>query len=169
MSELNANGGIQPLMKTLLEEGLLHGECLTVTGQSLAENLSSVMPYENNQDIIKAFDNPIKRNSHLRILYGNLAKEGIYVCGAVAVELCLRSCGCSAVTVKLWLWSCGFPELCLRTCDFAAVVVKLYLWSCDCGAVVPELWLWSCGAVAVACGAVSVIVTVEMWLVELWQ
>ena len=76
MSELNANGGIQPLMKTLLEEGLLHGECLTVTGQSLAENLSSVMPYENNQDIIKAFDNPIKRNSHLRILYGNLAKEG---------------------------------------------------------------------------------------------
>ena len=76
MSELNANGGIQPLMKTLLEEGLLHGECLTVTGQSLAENLSSVMPYEKNQDIIKAFDNPIKRNSHLRILYGNLAKEG---------------------------------------------------------------------------------------------
>ena len=76
MSELNANGGIQPLMKTLLEEGLLHGECLTVTGQNLAENLSSVMPYENNQDIIKAFDNPIKRNSHLRILYGNLAKEG---------------------------------------------------------------------------------------------
>ena len=76
MSELNANGGIQPLMKTLLKEGLLHGECLTVTGQSLAENLSSVMPYENNQDIIKAFDNPIKRNSHLRILYGNLAKEG---------------------------------------------------------------------------------------------
>ena len=76
MSELNANGGIQPLMKTLLEEGLLHGECLTVTGLSLAENLSSVMPYENNQDIIKAFDNPIKRNSHLRILYGNLAKEG---------------------------------------------------------------------------------------------
>ena len=76
MSELNANGGIQPLMKTLLDKGLLHGDCLTVTGKTLSENLSLVKPYELNQDIIKEFDSPIKANSHLRILYGNLAEEG---------------------------------------------------------------------------------------------
>jgi len=76
MSELNANGGIQPLMKTLLDKGLLHGDCLTVTGKTLSENLSLVKPYELHQDIIKEFDSPIKANSHLRILYGNLAEEG---------------------------------------------------------------------------------------------
>ena len=76
MSELNANGGIQPLMKTLLEKGLLHGECLTVTGKTLAENLAEIKPYDADQDIIKSFNNPIKVNSHLRILYGNLAKDG---------------------------------------------------------------------------------------------
>ena len=76
MSELNANGGIQPLMKTLLDKGLLHGECLTVTGNTLAENLSNVKPYEDNQNIIRSFENPIKSTSHLRILYGNLASEG---------------------------------------------------------------------------------------------
>ena len=76
MSELNANGGIQPLMKTLLDKGLLHGECLTVTGNTLAENLSNVTPYADNQNIIRSFENPIKSTSHLRILYGNLASEG---------------------------------------------------------------------------------------------
>ncbi|MDA9146589.1 dihydroxy-acid dehydratase [Gammaproteobacteria bacterium] len=76
MSELNANGGIQPLMKTLLEKGLLHGDCMTVTGKIISENLSQIRPYESNQKIIKAFDDPIKANSHLRILYGNLASEG---------------------------------------------------------------------------------------------
>ena len=76
MSELNANGGIQPLMKTLLEKGLLHGDCITVTGKTISENLSQIRPYEPNQKIIKAFDDPIKANSHLRILYGNLASEG---------------------------------------------------------------------------------------------
>ena len=76
MSELNANGGIQPLMKMLLEKGLLHGDCLTVTGKTLAENLESIQPYNDKQQIIRGFENPIKENSHLRILYGNLAKEG---------------------------------------------------------------------------------------------
>jgi dihydroxy-acid dehydratase len=76
MSELNANGGIQPLMKTLLEKGLLHGDCLTVTGKTLSENLSHVKAYESHQKIIKEFDSPIKSSSHLRILYGNLASEG---------------------------------------------------------------------------------------------
>ena len=76
MSELNANGGIQPLMKTLLDKGLLHGECITVTGNTLAENLSNFKPYADNQNIIRSFENPIKSTSHLRILYGNLASEG---------------------------------------------------------------------------------------------
>ena len=76
MSELNANGGIQPLMKMLLKKGLLHGDCLTVTGKTLAENLESIQPYNDKQKIIRGFENPIKENSHLRILYGNLAKEG---------------------------------------------------------------------------------------------
>ncbi|MCH9784046.1 MAG: dihydroxy-acid dehydratase, partial [Gammaproteobacteria bacterium] len=73
MSELVAIGGIQPLMKTLLDAGLLHGGCLTVTGKTLAENLESVAPYPEEQDIIHALDQPIKKDSHLRILYGNLA------------------------------------------------------------------------------------------------
>ena len=75
MSELNSSGGIQPLMKLLLEKGLLNGECLTVTGKSLKDNLKNIKPYENN-DIIKSFENPIKNDSHLRILYGNLASDG---------------------------------------------------------------------------------------------
>jgi dihydroxy-acid dehydratase len=76
MSELIHIGGIQPLMKTLLQEGLLHGECLTVTGKTLAQNLKSVKPYPKGQDIVRAFSNPIKPDSHLVVLYGNLAPEG---------------------------------------------------------------------------------------------
>ena len=75
MSELNASGGIQPLMKTLLEKGLLNGDCITVTGKTIRENLEDISSYQNN-DIIKDFEDPIKKDSHLRILYGNLAKEG---------------------------------------------------------------------------------------------
>lgn len=76
MSELIVIGGIQPLMKTLLDAGLLHGECLTVTGKTLADNLANVPPYPSGQKIIRGFDNPIKKNSHLVILKGNLAPEG---------------------------------------------------------------------------------------------
>jgi len=76
MSELIKIGGIQPLMKMLLNEGLLHGDCLTVTGKTLAQNLKSVKPYPKHQDIVHAFSNPIKPDSHLVILYGNLAAEG---------------------------------------------------------------------------------------------
>ena len=75
MSELNANGGIQPLMKSLLYKGMLHGNCLTVTGNSLEENLKDIEPYKDEK-IIKSLDNPIKSDSHLRVLYGNLAKDG---------------------------------------------------------------------------------------------
>lgn len=76
MSELIAIGGIQPLMRMLLDKGLLHGDCMTVTGKTLAQNLKSVKPYSQRQKIIRSFDNPIKKDSHLVILYGNLAPEG---------------------------------------------------------------------------------------------
>jgi dihydroxy-acid dehydratase len=76
MSELIDIGGIQPLMKTLLEEGLLHGDCLTVTGRTLAENLADVAPYPEGQKIIRPLSDPVKKDSHLVILYGNLAPGG---------------------------------------------------------------------------------------------
>ncbi len=76
MSELIEIGGIQPLMKRMLDRGLLHGDCLTVTGKTLAENLADVADYPTGQDIIRDFDNPIKADSHLSILYGNVAPEG---------------------------------------------------------------------------------------------
>lgn len=76
MSELVAIGGIAPLMKRLLNKGLLHGDCLTVTGNTVAENLSKVADYPPQQEIIQPFENPIKADSHLRILYGNLAPTG---------------------------------------------------------------------------------------------
>jgi len=76
MSELIAIGGIQPLMKTLLDEGLLHGDCLTVTGKTMAENLARVEPYPAGQKVIRPFSDPIKPDSHLVILYGNLAPQG---------------------------------------------------------------------------------------------
>src|SRR6266850_1581398 len=76
MSELVAIGGIRPLMKTLLDAGLLHGDCLTVTGQTMAETLKDVQSYPEGQTIIQPLDKPIKKDSHLVILYGNLASEG---------------------------------------------------------------------------------------------
>ena len=76
MSELIAIGGIQPLMKMLLEADLLHGDCLTVTGKTMSENLAGVAPYPEGQDIIRSLDNPIKATSHLVILKGNLSPTG---------------------------------------------------------------------------------------------
>ena len=76
MSELVAIGGIQPLMKLLLDGGLLHGQCLTVSGRTLAENLAAVRPYPAGQSIVRPLENPLKKDSHLIVLYGNLAPEG---------------------------------------------------------------------------------------------
>ena len=76
MSELNAKGGIQPLMKMLLDHDMLNGDCLTVTGETLSKNLETIKSYDQNQEIISTLDSPIKASSHLRILYGNLAEEG---------------------------------------------------------------------------------------------
>ena len=76
MSELIHIGGIQPLMKMLLDAGLLHGDCLTVTGKTLKENLKEVEPYPADQKIIRPLTNPIKKDSHLVVLYGNVAPAG---------------------------------------------------------------------------------------------
>ena len=76
MSELNAIGGIAPMMKSMLENNLLHGDCLTVTGQTLEENLIDINPYPDDQKIILPLSTPVKDSSHLRVLYGNLAPEG---------------------------------------------------------------------------------------------
>ena len=76
MSELVAIGGIQPLMKTLLDAGLLHGNCLTVTGFTLSENLREVRRYPDGQSIVHPLSDPIKKDSHLVVLYGNLAPQG---------------------------------------------------------------------------------------------
>jgi dihydroxy-acid dehydratase len=76
MSELVSIGGIVPMMKTLLAEGLLHGDCLTVTGKTLKQNLAPFKPYLKGQEIIRPIKNPIKKDSHLVILKGNLASEG---------------------------------------------------------------------------------------------
>ncbi len=76
MSELNAIGGIAPMMKLMLEKGLLHGDCLTVTGKTVQENLQEVLPYPDGQKIILPILEPVKKSSHLRVLYGNLAPDG---------------------------------------------------------------------------------------------
>ena len=76
MSEFNEQGGILPLLKLMLDAGLLHGDCLTVTGKTVAENLKDVKAYTSDQKIIASIEKPIKKDSHLRILKGNLAPEG---------------------------------------------------------------------------------------------
>lgn len=76
MVHLTRIGGLPPLMKVLLDAGLLHGECMTVTGKTMAENLKGVSPYPADQDVVRPMSNPIKADSHLRILYGNLAPDG---------------------------------------------------------------------------------------------
>ena len=76
MSQLNEIGGITPMMKTMLDNNLLHGDCMTVTGKTLEENLKDVDPYPSHQKIIMPLNNPVKDSSHLRVLYGNLAPEG---------------------------------------------------------------------------------------------
>ena len=76
MAELVRIGGTTPLMKMLLDRGLLHGDCLTVTGKTVAENLKDVQPYSPKQDVVHSFDDPIKKDSHIVILYGNLAPDG---------------------------------------------------------------------------------------------
>lgn len=76
MEDLHHIGGIPAVMKYLLEKGLLHGDCLTVTGKTIAENLANVPSLAENQEIIHPIEKPIKETGHIRILYGNLATEG---------------------------------------------------------------------------------------------
>ena len=76
MAELVRIGGLTPLLKMLLDKGLLHGSALTVTGRTLEENLRDAATYPATQDVVRPFDRPLKRDSHLVILYGNLAPDG---------------------------------------------------------------------------------------------
>jgi dihydroxy-acid dehydratase len=98
MAHLIRIGGIRPMMKMLLDRGMLHGDCLTVTGETIAETLKNVQPYPSypdQQDIIRPWDQPIKAETHLRVLHGNLApggavgkitgKEGLYFKGTAKV------------------------------------------------------------------------------------
>ncbi len=76
MAELVKIGGLTPLMKVLLDAGFLHGDCLTVTGKTVAENLRDVIAYPSTQEVIRPLNNPIKKDGHIVILYGNLAPQG---------------------------------------------------------------------------------------------
>ena len=76
MAELIGIGGIQPLMRMLLDGGLLHGDCLTVTGRTVAENLANVSRYPVEQNIVRPLSRPLRKQSHLVVLYGNVAPEG---------------------------------------------------------------------------------------------
>ncbi len=95
MAELVKIGGTVPLMKMMVEEGLMHGDCLTVTGKTMKQNLKDAKPYPKNQDVIRPLSNPIKKDGHLVVLYGNLAptsamakitgKEGLRFTGKAKV------------------------------------------------------------------------------------
>ena len=76
MEDVHRVGGIPAVLKYLLDNGLIHGDCLTVTGKTIAENLTEVKVLSDGQQVIKPLDNPIKVSGHLRMLYGNLATEG---------------------------------------------------------------------------------------------
>lgn len=76
MEDLHKIGGVPAVMKYLLKEGMLHGDCLTVTGKTVAENLANLPDLTDGQDLLHSVSNPIKPSSHIRILYGNLASEG---------------------------------------------------------------------------------------------
>ncbi len=76
MEDVFAIGGVPAVMKYLLSKNLLHGDCLTVTGKTIAENLNGLPALPEKQDVIYPLENPIKTNGHLRVLYGNLAPEG---------------------------------------------------------------------------------------------
>jgi dihydroxy-acid dehydratase len=76
MEDVHKIGGTPAVLKYLLDKGLIHGDCLTVTGKTLKENLKNVEPLSANQEVIKTIENPIKKSGHIRILYGNIANEG---------------------------------------------------------------------------------------------
>src|SRR5690606_38194987 len=76
MEDLFDVGGVPAVMKMMLREGLLHGDCLTVTGKTLGENLHGLPDLKEGQDIVRPINAPLKTTSHLQILHGNLAEQG---------------------------------------------------------------------------------------------
>jgi dihydroxy-acid dehydratase len=75
MADLVNIGGLTPLMSTLLKAGLLHGDCMTVTGKTVAQNLRGVKPYPKDQTVVRPLKDPVKKDSHLVIMYGNLRRR----------------------------------------------------------------------------------------------
>jgi dihydroxyacid dehydratase/phosphogluconate dehydratase len=88
MEDLHTVGGIPAVLKYLLENGMIHGDCMTVTGKTMAENLAELPGLKEGQDIIRPLSNPVKETGHLTILKGNLAPE---VCSIKNYEQSLRS------------------------------------------------------------------------------
>lgn len=76
MEDIHRVGGTPAVMKLLLDEGFLHGDCISVTGKTIKENLQKIKPLSKTQDVIKPFSNPIKKSGHIQILFGNLAEDG---------------------------------------------------------------------------------------------
>ncbi|WP_339847109.1 dihydroxy-acid dehydratase [uncultured Dokdonia sp.] len=76
MEDLHKVGGVPGVLKYMLDQGMLHGDCMTVTGKTIAENLAEVDHLKADQDVIHTVENPIKATGHIRILYGNIASEG---------------------------------------------------------------------------------------------
>lgn len=76
MADLHALGGTPAVMKFMLENGMLHGDCMTVTGKTIAENLATLPALPDGQDLLHGLDNPIKPDGHIQVLYGNIASEG---------------------------------------------------------------------------------------------
>lgn len=76
MEELHTVGGVPGVLKYMLDKGMLHGDCLTVTGKTLAENLADAPELKADQDVVRKVEEPIKETGHIRILFGNLATEG---------------------------------------------------------------------------------------------
>ena len=105
-----ADGGSwRPLMRMLLDAKLLHGDCLTVTGKTVAQNLKSVKPYPADQQIIKPLSAPIKKDSHLVVMYGNLAPDGAVAKRGKCADGEARPCCTPAFGAQSYL-RCAFGE-----------------------------------------------------------
>lgn len=76
MEDLHKAGGTPAVMKYMLEHGMLHGDCMTITGKTIAENLENIRPLKPGQDVIHSLEHPIKKSGHIQILFGNIAPEG---------------------------------------------------------------------------------------------
>jgi dihydroxy-acid dehydratase len=113
MADLWKVGGLEPIMKMMLDAGMLHGDCMTVTGRTLAQNLKPVKPFSEHQEIVHSLKEPLKKTGHLRILYGNLAPEkGMWSSCATRAPRAAPACArCSAPPARFpaRAWAATWP------------------------------------------------------------